>query len=76
MGFSRIKMIIFELKRDCKINKEKSKGSFAKNSKPGIFWNYFSKAKTVEYVHALINRVHGDAIHWSTDLIKCESSNP
>jgi hypothetical protein len=76
LGISKIKMILIELKMDCKINKENSWGSFAKNSKPGIFLKYLSKRKTVECVHALTDRVHVDVIHWSTDLIKCGPSNP
>jgi hypothetical protein len=75
LGISRIKMILIELKMDCKINKENSRGSFAKKYKPGIFLKYLSKRKTVECVHALTDRVHIDAIHRSTDLIKCGSSN-
>jgi hypothetical protein len=51
LGFSRIKRIIFELKKDCKINNEKSRGTFAKIYKPRIFqifWNYFSNGKNME----------------------------
>jgi hypothetical protein len=40
MGFSRIKIIILELKWDYKINKGKTRGYYAKISKYEFFWNY------------------------------------